>query len=112
MDIKAEAVPLGIEWSTLSEQQKQVLDQAMLRFVPLVHSRENTIRHWLANRRLVAFYQGQAGRNSPWRLVYHVDGTKVYRVVCDVDPVAKTVSWHVGRIQFHPVKVPQVVALG
>jgi hypothetical protein len=106
VDLKATDVPPGIDWSQLSEAQKQVIDSAMVRFLPISHNRELMTKHWYQNRRLVAFYQGAPGKRSPWRLVYQLDGTKLFRVVCDVNPETNEVSWWVGRIQFQPVSTP------
>jgi hypothetical protein len=107
MDIKAEEIPPGIGWNELSEEQKQVIDAAMIRFLPIFHER-NTIQHWFVARRLVAFYQGHPGTRTPWRLAYQLDKTKMYRVVCDVDPQNQQVSWHVARLQFRPITTPEL----
>ena|ERR1700679_2494337 len=108
MDLKATDIPAGIDWSQLSEDQKRILDKVMIRFLPIYHDRERVTHSWYTARRLVAFYLGAQSRTSTWRVAYQLDKTKVYRVVCDVNPEDKTISWWVGTIQFQPLQEPEV----
>jgi hypothetical protein len=107
MDLKAEALPTSLDWSQLSDVQKDILDWAMKRFAPVFHDRD-VIRSWFVARRFVLFNTS----NDPeptWRLTFQVS-EKVYRVICDYDPVEDKLSWWVGSIQFRPLKSPEVGA--
>ncbi len=111
MDLKATDVPASIDWSQLTEAQKQVIDLSMIRFLPIFHDRSKLIQHWYMSRRLSMFYQGQPSTRTPVRLTYQIDGTKICRVVCDYNPASNEITWWVGKIQFQSVTTPTVQQL-
>jgi hypothetical protein len=107
MDLRADQIPHGIDWSQLSELQKEVLKRVMLRCVPVVHTME-LIQSWYVSRRLVLFNTEQRGSvESPWRVAYQLDGTKKYRVICDVNPNLNSINWWVQDAQFRSRKTPE-----
>ena len=108
MDVKAETVPPGVGWSELTELQLQIIEWAMKRLVALPHSREDTIRHWFVARRLVVHYQGPKSTKTPWRLLFKLDRTNLYRVVCVADPGKKTLSWWTGTVMLRSLERPEV----
>jgi len=101
MEILAEQLGIGEEWSNLTKLQKDTLEKAQHRYVPVVHS-EGLLRHWYSAKRFVFT------TSNDWKLFYQLEGTNKYRLICSYDPKNLEISWWVGRLQFRPIEKPEI----
>ena len=107
MEIKAEQVPNGVEWSKLTALQLQVMSQALQRLAPLPMA-DRILQSWFTARKIVLYYMGPVSDLTAWRLVHLVDNAKAYRVICDVDPIKNEIKWWVSAFRWQPLLAPHV----
>lgn len=96
MNIKAQGLPLGIEFSKITSGQKQLVNKLLSKLVPMALSWDNVIQHWIHSQKLVIYYTGLPGDTAPYNILSRLP-TGSYQLVAEVDPSVNSLKIHVGH---------------
>jgi hypothetical protein len=107
MDVKAETIPLGIEFSKINESQKALILRCVQRLVPIYMSWDNVLQHWIHSRKLVIFYLGEPSDVASYKIAGKLPNG-LFRILAVADPSKNKSEIWVDKMHWRPMLTPTI----
>jgi hypothetical protein len=97
-DVARSAVPLGVEFSQITNPMRAILLEALQRLSPQVAWSVAVLEQWVSNRQLVVV-SGERGGSA----IYGAITPQISRLLATVN-LSNVVTWRVGVLGWEPLR--------